>query len=59
MHRTHSVRTTSYSTRKSPKERKIEDIRKASIYTMRKENTLLVTAIKRRKTIVSLKEETT
>jgi hypothetical protein len=57
MFRTYSIRRTSSSTRDSLKQRKTEDARKAFACTVGKGDTLSITAIRRRITIASLKEE--
>jgi signal transduction histidine kinase len=58
MYTTHSIRITNTSTRDSPRQRRIEDTRRAFASTVGKEDILPATAIRKRITIASLEEGT-
>jgi hypothetical protein len=58
MHRTHSIRTINNITRNSPRQRRIEDVKKDFASTVRKEDILPATVISKRTIIVSLEEGT-
>jgi hypothetical protein len=59
IHRTYSVRITNNSTRNGHRLRRTEDEGKAFVFTVPKEDTSPVTAIRKRTTIISLGEEIT
>jgi hypothetical protein len=58
MHRTHSIRIINTSIRGSPRQRRIEDTKKAFACTVGKEDVSSATVIRKRIVIVSLEKKT-